>query len=39
MMFFIFGKVFKMSAMNTLDIEAEALIIAVKYAAHMGFHN
>ena len=36
---FVFGKVFKMSAMNALDAEAEALLMAVKYAAHMGFHS
>ena len=36
---FIFRKVFKMSSMNALDAEAEALIMAVKYAAHMGFHS
>ena len=36
---FVFGKVFKMSTMNALDAEAEALLMAVKYAAHMGFHS
>ena len=36
---FVFGKVFKMSNMNALDAEAEALLMAVKYAAHMGFHS
>ena len=35
----LFGKVFKMPAMNALDAEAEALLMAVKYAAHIGFHS
>ena len=36
---FVFGKVFQMSTMNALDAKAEALIMAIKYAAHMGFHS